>query len=98
MPRREVEDTDSCRDLCRQSSVDDSFLVVDQDAAKRISHQAVAPKGSKLVHAIRSGARKMQQQVVPRRVIWIQYHPDSASAEGDLVDSVVLAVSIKLKP
>lgn len=80
--------------------MDDSYLVVNQDAARHIPYQAlvVPPKGQSLARAIKmqaGGARRKllgRQQIEPRRVIWIEYHPDSASHEGDLVDSVVSAV------
>ena len=69
---------------CRRSSKDDSYLVVHREAARHISHQETASPR-------RKGA--LMAQDLPNHVIWIQYHRETASEDGDLVDTVVMAVS-----
>lgn len=70
--------------LCRQSSVDGSYLLVSQDAPRLIPHLSCCD--------VKMQARS--NAVDPTRITWIQYSADSASLTGDQVAAQVAAVSL----
>ena len=75
-------------DFCRQSSMDDSYLVV--------NHPNSIPEAASVRRKAPAKPLRLQQHLTTSslRVKWVEYQPDSASSDGDLVASVVSAVSL----
>lgn len=74
--------------LCRQCSQDSSYLMVESGKSSQpgtgspVQLQRVQPATGKKKQSPSSGG-----------VVWVQYNPDAASPQGDLVNSVVSTVS-----